>query len=549
MGRLRILRSGTMTACILICTLAASAQHPPKRKAIRPQDVHVFSTNLVTVPSASPLYEIQIMVRTGSADDPAGKEGTAKLAARGLIEAGFGDPKNPTTTQKLAEITRPWGSAAFPTVLVDKETTTFSMAVPRENFDEFVARVLKPMLNQPLWVAPEVERLRRESLTDIQSSLRFEDEESLGLLTLDNYVFSGTALGNLTAGTVKGLKAITRDDLNHFSKRFYVGGNMYVATTINDPRALEKLMSALPPGEMPMKPLNVSRTVAAPGHHVLIITQPNAIATGLHLGFPIDVKRGDPDYWPLFVGNTFLGIHRDSFGKLYHDIRGERGYNYGDYSYTEYYYGRPQFLFPPAGTPRDQQYFSIWIRPVAHQYTHFIMKAMTAELDDFLQNALTPQQVAEAKIKARTLYLNYAESKSRQLGYKLDDLFYNMRDHGYLDTMLAQIDAVTPEQVNAAIKKHLQEQNLDYVIVTNEKEGARLADDIANSTNVQSKTLAEYHISEPIPPEKQQMLEQDKRWAAFPLNIPRANISVVKAADMFETADTPAEPAPAGETR
>src|SRR5581483_7157502 len=186
MGQLRMLRSGAITACILICTLAASAQHLPKRKAIRPQDVHVFSTNLVTVPSASPLYEIQIMARTGSADDPAGKEGTAK------IEAGFGDPKNPTTTQKLAEITRPWGSAAFPTVLVDKETTTFSMAVPRENFDEFVARVLKPILNQPLWVAPEVERLRRESLTDIQSSLRFEDEESLGLLTLDNYVFSGT---------------------------------------------------------------------------------------------------------------------------------------------------------------------------------------------------------------------------------------------------------------------------------------------------------------------------------------------------------------------
>ena len=176
------------------------------------------------------------------------------------------------------------------------------------------------------------------------------------------------------------------------------------------------------------------------------------------------------------------------------------------------------------------------------------MKAMTAELDDFLRNALTPQQVAEAKIKARTLYLNYAESKSRQLGYKLDDLFYNMRDHGYLDTMLAQIDAVTPEQVNAAIKKHLQAQNLDYVIVTNEKEGAKLASDIANGTNVESKTLAEYHISEPIPPEKQQMLEQDKRWAAFPLNIPRANITVVKAADMFETAKTPAEPAPAGET-
>ena len=55
-------------------------------------------------------------------------------------------------------------------------------------------------------------------------------------------------------------------------------------------------------------------------------------------------------------------------------------------------------------------------------------------------------------------------------------------------------------------------------------------------TGVQSKTPAEYHIGEPVPPEKQQMLEQDKRWAEYPLAIPRADITVVKAAQMFETA-------------
>ena len=43
---------------------------------------------------------------------------------------------------------------------------------------------------------------------------------------------------------------------------------------------------------------------AIEGRHLLIVTQPNAIATGLHLGFPIGVKRGDPDYWPLFVANA-----------------------------------------------------------------------------------------------------------------------------------------------------------------------------------------------------------------------------------------------------
>lgn len=104
------------------------------QSAAKAEPVHVFGPNLVTLPSSSPLYQIQIMVRTGSADDPVGKEGTAALVAQALIEGGFGDPKNPVTKEKLAEITRPWGDAATPQVLVDKQATTFSMVVPRDAF-------------------------------------------------------------------------------------------------------------------------------------------------------------------------------------------------------------------------------------------------------------------------------------------------------------------------------------------------------------------------------------------------------------------------------
>ena len=529
-----------LLAVLGVC-INATGQAKPRPKRFKPHSIRVFSTNLVTLPSDSPLYTIRIMVRTGSAYDPPGKEGTSDLTARMLIEGGFGDPKHPTTKDKLADITRPWGDAALPRVLYDKESTTFSVTVPRDSLSEFIARVLKPMFTEPLWLQPELDRIRREALTNIRSSLRFEDEESLGLLALDNYVLAGTPLDHLADGSVRGLEAVTRDDLIRFYKSFYVRDNMYVATNINDPAALTTLMDALPgtPPAHPSTPTLKTEPALFQGRHLLIITQPNAIATGLHLGFPIDVTRRSDDYWPLFVANVFLGVHRDSFGRLYHDIRADRGYNYGDYSYTEYYEAPPFYMFPPPCTPRTQQYFSIWIRPVDHRFTHFILKAMTAELDDFIRQGLTPEQVESAKIKARSLYLNYAENQFRLLGYRLDDMFYGMKDHGYIQEMLAHIDAVTPDQVNAAIKKHLQTANLKYVIVTNQNGAEQLADDIANGTNVVSKTLAEYHIAEPIPPEKQKMLDQDKQWAAFPLELPRKNIHVVKAEEMFETAGTP----------
>ena len=520
----------------------AQTTRQKKPKMAKPQSVHVFSSNLVTVPSGSPLYEVKIMVRAGSAEDNAGREGTANLVARALIEGGFGDSGSPVTPQKLAAITRPWGDRAFPSVLVDKQSTTFSLSVPRDSFSQFVDQLLKPMLNRPLWLDPEVERLRRDQLAAIQSHLRFEDEEALGLLALDDLIFAGSPLGAPPAGTVQGLKAITRADLDAFYRRYYTSGNMYVATTINDRDALEKLASALPPGAAVVRPLNAMRTVLLPGRRMLLITQPNAIATGLHLGFPIRVTRGHPDYWPLFIANTWFGLHRDSFSHLYHVLREERSYNYGDYSYIEYYYGRPNFLFPPPNAPRERQYFSIWLRPVAHQYAHFVLKAMTAELDRFVHQGLTPEQVAASKIKARTLYLNYAESKRRQAGYRLDDLFYNMRDHGYLDEMLNQIDSCTPEQVNEAIKNHLQTASLTYVVVTSDSMGQKLADDIAAGANVVSKTPAEYHLSEPVPPEKQELLRQDEQWKAYKLDIPRANIEIRKAAEMFESGDNAAAP-------
>src|SRR5215831_17562679 len=136
-----------------------------------------------------------------------------------------------------------------------------------------------------------------EALTEIQSRLRFEDQESLGLAAIDNWVFAGSKYDHVTAGTVKGLGAITREDLAAFYQRYYQRSNMFVATSINDQNELSTLMSALPASDATfMKPRNLMRARIDPGRQVMIITQPNSIATGLHLGFPIDVTRDSDDY-------------------------------------------------------------------------------------------------------------------------------------------------------------------------------------------------------------------------------------------------------------
>jgi len=530
-------RKTLLVLLLLVVPFALAAQEP----------------KVLTVDSSSPLLEVKVMVKAGSAADPAGLEGLAYLTGRLLLEGGYGDPKKPVTKEQLAEITRPWGEGAYPRVRVSKETTTFSVTIPREVFTEYAARLLRPLFTQPLFASAELDRVRKETLEEIRSDLRFQQIELLGLLALDNDIHHGTSYAHLTSGTVRGLEEVKSESVRSFYRTWYRPENLTLAVSTKDAAIVTGLRDALASigqstGEA--TPLS-ARAVEAPapvaGRHVTIVGLPKAIATGLHAGFPLPVTRADADYWPLYVANVWFGTHRDGFSHLYQVIREERGHNYGDYSYVEYFESRPRYLFPPTNTPRHYQYFSIWIRPIGNEYAHYLLKALTWELDNLVRNGLTAEQVDAAKNKARVLYLSLAENVDRLVGYRLEDEFYGLTP-GYLDQYLARIDAVTPEAVNAAIRKYLQAENIRYVVVTDQGLAEKLADDIARNRNVRGKTPKEYQLdSEPregvpywlVPEGRLKTLQQDAVWAAYRLDIPRSNIRIIKAEQMFETAAMP----------
>jgi hypothetical protein len=160
---------------------------------------------------------------------------------------------------------------------------------------------------------------------------------------------------------------------------------------------------------------------------------------------------------------------------------------------------------------------------------------------------MTEEQCALSKNKARVLYLSLAETGSRLLGYKLDDEFYGLAP-GYLDAYLQNVDAVTCDQVNAAIKKYLQGENLRYVIVTDDEVAPRLADAIAADGPAWGKSPADYQIDVKevegrklyeVPEARLETLRRDAVWAYYPLRIPRDRIKIVPAEKMFNTASLP----------
>lgn len=500
---------------------------------------------MTTVDSRAPLVTIRVMVTRGSSSDPAGKEGLASMVADMVTDGGYRGANGIVTKEQLAEMTMPWGSAARPTGFASTRSTTYFFSAPREVISEYVRDILRPMLNEPVFEAEELERLKTEHLSSI-SQLRTTNLEGLGLTAIDGYVFAGTPYGHADVGTETAISSFTRDDVISFYRAHYRPENIIVGVSSTDTAIVDQIRDAV-------RTVNRDATVASPavpavepapftGREALVIEEPNAPAASIHLGFPIDVNRSHPDYWPLYVANVWLGTHRDSFGQLYQLIREERGYNYGDYSYIEYWGGRPSALFQLFNQPREEQYFSIWVRPVKHEHAVHMMKAVTYELEEMVREGLSSADVEGAKNKARVLYLNLAETVPRLVSARVDDVFYGLEEQGFLDTYLANIDRVTVERVNAAVRRHLQPDNIKYVVVTSTPFVQPTVDQIRSDGPVFGKSYAEYEFTQAkladgttvwqIPESRVDTVQLDAAWAHYPLNVRK--VETTNVSEMFK---------------
>jgi zinc protease len=412
----------------------------------------------VTLPNASsPLVAIQVRFDVGSVQDPAGKEGLAALTAMMIGQAG---------TQKrsytdLVEALYPMAAAIDSAT--DREVTVIGGLIHRDRLADYTA-LLEEALLHPGFSKEDFERNRDQLSSTLTSTLRSNDER-LGLELLQQKIFQGHPYGHSPAGTVEGLKSITLDDVKRFYREHYTQASLTLGVAGGYPSdyvaRLTRDLSALPAGQKGRAPLPPAPKVQ--GHNLTLVEKQTG-AVGINFGYALPVTRADADYYPLMVANSFLGEHRTYNGRLMSELRGERGLNYGDYSYIEYLHTPPSVTTPPPNVPRREQYFSVWIRPVAPADAQFALRAGLYEVQ-----RLRDQGMTEAEFNlTRDFLLNYsklfAQSLGDRLGYAMDSRFYGMPY--YIDEIQARLPKLTVAEVNAAIKKYLSTDNYQAVIVT-----------------------------------------------------------------------------------
>ena len=463
----------------------------------------------------SPIVNLRIVFRTGSIDDPPGLHGLNALTAL-MIGAGGTET---LAYDELAETLYPWSASI--SAQSDKEVTTVTGRVHRDHLEPFYA-IFRDLILAPRFDPADFERNRDRLRNAVVSTLRGNDDEELGKEALNALLYRGHPYEAPTLGTELGLEAITLDDVREFHAQRYTRGNFLAGAGGGYPegflaRVETDLRDNLPEGGGEPAELPAPRVLEGVE---LLVVEKQAIATAISIGFPIGLTRADDDFYPLLVANSYFGEHRTFNGLLMNVMRGQRGLNYGDYSYIENFIQAGGSRMPVPNIPRRQQFFSIWIRPVPHHNAHFALRQAMRELQRLVEQGLS-QEDFEA---TRDFLLNYSQlyvqTTNRRLGYLMDARFY---DSGFLvDEIRARLPELTVDDVNAAIRRHLRFDDLGVAVVT------------SNAEAFVERLLA----GEPSPPTYntavgENILAEDAEIIEYPIPFNMERVQIVPVREMF----------------
>lgn len=472
----------------------------------------------------------------GSVADPAGREGLTYATASMMAQGGAGG----MSYADIQDLLYPW--AASYAVLVDKQVTTFTFQVPADFAGEFYP-VVKSILLEPNFDEQDFSRVMKQQQNYVDQVVRASSDEDYSKFALEHLLFRGGNMQHLVQGSSASVGSITLDEVKAHYQRAFTRNNVSLGMAGNYSQDMldqfKTDLSALPDADFAPPAPSAARQPS--GIEVEIIAKDDAFGSAIFTGAPLGITRADDEFAALMIANSWMGEHRKSYSRLYQKLRETRSMNYGDYSYIEWYSQGGLYQLPPSGVPRSSNYWSIWIRPVqiAEQlkgqypeladisigHAHFALRLAIREFDLMLENGMTEEDFEATRTFLRSYTKLFAQSPAQQLGWLMDSRFYGRDDYlAELDALLAE---TTLEQVNTALRKHWQTENMFVTIVTDDSEARALAGSLIS--NAPSPMSYSELVKSGLPPE---VLAEDDEVAEYPLNVRK--VTIVPSAETFQ---------------
>lgn len=410
----------------------APVRFPPFTETTLPNGM----TLLVVENHSQPMLSLSLSFRAGSIHDPVGKEGLAELTAQILTK---GSAKH--TGDQIAAMIEGVGGGL--SASAGSDFFSISENVLSDHADVALG-LLGEVSRTPALSADELELARTQALSALQ--LELSQPSSIAARFFRQTIYGKNPYGRETSEA--SYKAITRDDVTAFAKRYLVpsGALLVMAGDVTPAKAkawatriFGTWRGTPPPSTPPM-------AAAAPPTQILLINRPGSVQANIILG---NTTYGplDSSYYATRVAMQVLGGGADA--RLFLILREAKGWTYGAYAGMNRYRGLGfwQATFEGRTAVADSALAEM-LHQVDRLRTEPIPENELAAAKGFLVGSFpltieTSDQVAGAVGNARLLGLG----------------------NHYVQTYREHLNAITSAQAEAAAAKALKRDHLTIVVV------------------------------------------------------------------------------------
>lgn len=391
-----------------------------------------------------PIVDVRVMFDAGSGHD-GGRSGLASLTAAMLTEGAAG-----LDADAIAERVESVGAELD--TGADRDSTYASLrALTEPAVLEVAVDTLAKVLAAPTFDPDEFARVRENRLTGLR--LAEQDPGDVGQRALYRAIFGDHPYAADPSGTAETVSALEVDDLRRFHGRFYGARNATLAIVGAVDRAQAEVLANRITAELP------SAGPAPPLPPVAELKQASleriafpSSQTHVYLGQP-GMRRGDPDYFPLYVGNHILG-GSGLVSLLMEEVREERGLSYSVYSYFIPLARRGPFLMG-LQTKNAQ--------------ADAATEVMLETLRRFVAEGPTEDELSAAVKNITGGFPLRIAGNSNLVRYLAVIGFYGL-PLDYLDRFPERIRAVTAEQIRDAFRSRIDPERLALIMVGAEAE-------------------------------------------------------------------------------
>ena len=306
------------------------------------------------------------------------------------------------------------------------------------SLSKYFPRVLELMADaafNPVFSKEEFDKQMKQSLDGIKNS---ENSVSAIAGRVDRLLTYGKdhPFGEFTSEET--LKNISLDDVKNYYNKVFKPNNAYLVV-IGDvnykkvKKQITKLFSGWEKGEMQTQAL--PEVTNPETTEINFINMPNAVQSEVAIINTVDLDMKDKDYYAVLLANQILG--GGGTGRLYKNLREDKGYTYGAYS--------------SVGASRYASRFKA-SASVRNMVTDSAVVEFMKEINTIRYKKATQEELDIAKAKYVGNFVRNVQNPGTVASYAIS-ILQNDLPKDYYENYLKNINSVTLDDVqNAAIK-------------------------------------------------------------------------------------------------